>query len=230
MSGTDVIWLIVLIAAVAAVVVYLVRVRPGPRPGSGDGLAGTMDETESAHGSGPAPAPTTRRASPMDAEADPLGAHFEAPAEAPQLADSVPRDAMSPAGSFVTIPDAWASQLREQGISLEGSSAADVVLGVLRAAGYNTNPKGANEYEITKGRATTYLLVDPYDEAAHPEMDESDITRFVMAFINSKADNGLYVTDKFAPFSVYDREKRDKRIRFVSRERIQQFVNGITGA
>ena len=35
----------------------------------------------------------------------------------------------------------------------------------------------------------------------------------------------ILVTDKFSPYSMYEREKRDSRLVFVTRERLQAFVD-----
>ena len=36
------------------------------------------------------------------------------------------------------------------------------------------------------------------------------------------------VSDKFSPFEVYERERREPRIRFVTRERLQKFVDALS--
>ncbi len=46
--------------------------------------------------------------------------------------------------------------------------------------------------------------------------------------MNSGADRGLMVSDKFGPFEVYERERREPRVRFVTRERLQGFVDALT--
>ena len=52
--------------------------------------------------------------------------------------------------------------------------------------------------------------------------------QFVVEFVNSGADRGLLISDKFSPFEVYEREKREPRIRFVTRERLQKFVDALS--
>ena len=49
-----------------------------------------------------------------------------------------------------------------------------------------------------------------------------------MEFVNSGADRGLLISDKFSPFGVYEREKREPRIRFVTRERLQKFIDALS--
>ncbi len=47
-------------------------------------------------------------------------------------------------------------------------------------------------------------------------------------FMSSKADRGLLISDRYGPFEVYEREKREPRVRFVTRERLQGFVDALT--
>ncbi len=49
----------------------------------------------------------------------------------------------------------------------------------------------------------------------------------MIRFVSSGADRGLLFTDKYAPFMVYDKERREPRIRFISRERLQAFVDSV---
>jgi hypothetical protein len=58
-------------------------------------------------------------------------------------------------------------------------------------------------------------------------LDEHDIRRFVVDFGGSAADRGLLVSEKYAPFEIYDRERRDSRIRFVTRERLPGFIDAL---
>ena len=236
MDATNVIWLIVLIGAVGAVALYLIRSKPAPPPIAGEDFMASSEPGSSPSSASAAddasvgalqPDDQTAASSPMDA--DPLGAHFDVPSEAPGLADSASRTEMAPAGQNVTLPESWSEQLRGQGLDPDNAAAGDLVLGLLRGAGYNVTESGENAYSVSKGGAVTFVMVDPYEEGGYPEIDEDVMARFSMAFANSKAGNGLYVTDRFAPFSVYDQEKRNSRVRFISRERIQQFADGITG-
>lgn len=230
MEATNIIWLIVLIAAVGAVAMYLIRSKPAPPPSAGEDFMASggdaHDQGDSAGGEA-VPDAETLESSPMDL--DPLSAQFEIPSEAPQLSESVSRSEMAPAGQHVELPESWADQLRGQGLDPENAAAGDLVLGLLKGAGYAVTESGDNTYSVSKGGAVTFVMVDPYTEGAYPEMDEDVLARFTLAFANSRAGNGLYVTDRFAPFSVYDQERRNAKVRFISRERIQQFADGITG-
>ena len=38
----------------------------------------------------------------------------------------------------------------------------------------------------------------------------------------------MLVTEKYGPFMVYDKERREPRVRFITRERLQTFVDGFS--
>jgi len=59
-------------------------------------------------------------------------------------------------------------------------------------------------------------------------LQESEVGRFVVDFLSSGADRGLLITEKFSPFEIYDRERREPRMRFITRERLQAFVDALT--
>ena len=46
-------------------------------------------------------------------------------------------------------------------------------------------------------------------------------------FEQSGTDRGLLVSDKFGPYLVYEKEKREPRVHFITRERLQQFVDSL---
>jgi hypothetical protein len=69
--------------------------------------------------------------------------------------------------------------------------------------------------------------VVPHLPGSHPELDESAIRKFVVDFGSSGADRGLLISEKYAPFEIYDRERRDRRIRFVTRERLAGFIDAL---
>jgi hypothetical protein len=37
----------------------------------------------------------------------------------------------------------------------------------------------------------------------------------------------LLISDKFCPFIVYEKERREPRVHFITRERLQQFVDSL---
>jgi hypothetical protein len=71
-----------------------------------------------------------------------------------------------------------------------------------------------------------YVKVVDHVSGSYPELDEADMRAFVAGFSHSKAERGWLVTDKFGPFSVYEKERRMPECRFVTRERLQGVVDG----
>ena len=68
---------------------------------------------------------------------------------------------------------------------------------------------------------------DVYHPGDHPEVADQLIDRFMADFAMSGCDRGLLVSDKYGPFEIYDKERRQPRVRFVTRERLQKMVDAL---
>ncbi|MDH3517729.1 MAG: hypothetical protein OEM66_02255 [Acidimicrobiia bacterium] len=161
--------------------------------------------------------------------ADPLEHQFEAPIESvPGTAVQSRGDELAAVGSEIHLPKAIETGLRAQGIDPETMSAAELVTGMLALVGYQVS-SGPNPgtYIATKGGQRTYIAHDAYTASGHPEVDESTIRKFIFEFSSSGAARGLLVSEKYAPFGIYDWEKREPRVRFVTRERLQRMVESL---
>ena len=162
---------------------------------------------------------------------DPLEKQFseELLHNAPSLASDQRADTLGPIGNELRLPKAVAVGLRAQGIDPATMTSAEMVHSLLRLFGYAvTSTDNPLARKATKSGSTTYLREDPYQPGDHPEVDEVTMRQFVMEFVSSGADRGLLISDKFSPFGVYEREKREPRIRFVTRERLQKFVDALS--
>jgi hypothetical protein len=126
------------------------------------------------------------------------------------------------------LPKAIDTGLRAQGIDPATMSAAQLVTGTLALIGYNVieGPIEGTWY-ASKGDSRTFIREVPHTAGDHPELDDEEISRFLFEFQSAGADRGLLVTDKFGPFSVYDKERREPRVRFVTRERLQRVVDSM---
>ena len=148
---------------------------------------------------------------------------------APSLASDQRADALGPIGEELRLPKAVSVGLRAQGIDPTTMSSAEMVRSLLRLFGYAvSSSENPLAFTATKGGSTTYLREDPYQPGDHPEIGDVTMREFVMEFVNSGADRGLLISDKYSPFGVYEREKREPRIRFVTRERLQKFVDALS--
>ncbi len=162
---------------------------------------------------------------------DPLEQQFaeDLPQTAPGLAAQQRSDTLGPIGPELRLPKAVNVGLRAQGVDPDTMSAGDMVLSLLRLFGYGVTPGDKpSTFTASKAGSTTFIREDPYALGDHPEIGEVTMREFVMEFLNSGADRGILVSDKFAPFEVYGRERREPRIRFVTRERLQKFVDALS--
>jgi hypothetical protein len=161
---------------------------------------------------------------------DPLAAEFEGePMAVPETIAPTRRDELEPLGEMIRLPRAVATGLRAQGVDPGSMSAAELVTGVLSLFGYQVAPGLAEgHFTASKAGSTTFIMSDPYQPGDYPEVEEAAIRRFVVAFEQSGADRGMYVSEKFAPFSIYETERRNPRVRFITRERLQKLVDSMS--
>lgn len=161
--------------------------------------------------------------------ADPLEAELEE--ELPRVPDTrttIPEDVLSPIGGELRLPKAVETGLRAQGIDPSTMTAGDLVTGLLPLVGYVVSPGAAeNTFYAEKGGQRTFIRVEGYRPGDHPEVDSETIQRFMIEFETSGAQRGLLVSDKFGPFEVYQRERREPRVRFVTRERLQKLIDAL---
>jgi len=97
----------------------------------------------------------------------------------------------------------------------------------MRIAGYSISEKATDTHDGIRHGQRVFLRTVCHLSSNHPELDERQVDRFVVDFISSGADRGLLITEKFSPFEIYDRERREPRMRFITRERIQDFVDAL---
>jgi len=131
-------------------------------------------------------------------------------------------------GGLMRLPRAVDTGLRAQGIDPSEMTAGQLVTGMLALVGYTVTPGVADHtWFAQKGTERTFIRVDPPAPDGHPEVSDEMIQRFLFEFQSAGTERGLFVSDKYAPFGVFDREAREPRIRFLTRERLQKFVDGL---
>ncbi|MEX1207625.1 MAG: hypothetical protein WD652_01035 [Acidimicrobiia bacterium] len=170
---------------------------------------------------------------PMLPELMPHGAHdldvfdhiSSLPQTVPGVAVPTRGEELPPFSTEIRLPAMAAAALRTQGIDPTAATGPDVALGLMRAGGYMIEPAGPDTFRARRAGQTTFVRVVPHSVGAHPELDESAIRKFVVDFGGSGSDRGLLFSEKYAPFEIYDRERRDGRVRFVTRERLQGFID-----
>ena len=163
---------------------------------------------------------------------DPLSHSFSEPAGdsggvRPGVAENVRSDELRPLSSELRLPKAIHTGLRAQGIDPETVSPGELVVGLLRLFGYQITAAGLHSWVAAKGGERTYIVEDPYKPGDHPELEEGVIRRFMVEFATAGTDRGMLVTDKYGPFEIYTLEKREPRVRFVTRDRLQKMVDSL---
>lgn len=137
-------------------------------------------------------------------------------------------DTVGPIGRDLRVPRAVDTGLRAQGIDPASMTAGQLVTGLLSLVGYRVTPGVADHtWFAQKGHERTFIREDPASPDGHPEVDDGAVQRFLFEFQSTGTDKGLFVSDKYAPFGVFDKEAREPRIRFLTRERLQKFVDGL---
>ena len=138
-------------------------------------------------------------------------------------------DKVGPVGPEMRVPKAIDTGLRAQGIDPATMTAAQLVTGMLSLVGYRVSPGVADHtWFAQKGGERTFIREEPLTPDGYPEVDDSAIQRFLFEFQSAGADRGLFVSDKYAPYGIYEKEAREPRIRFLTRERLQKFVDGLS--
>lgn len=163
---------------------------------------------------------------------DPLASFGAASTAPPPSVSAAPSEAgLTPAGSEVEMSAQLQSGLRMQGVDPAESTAGDLVLGVLRLAGQTISESpggtGYTAYSSSSPTGRTFVGVEPLGDEDYPELSETLINRFMVDFAQSGHDRGLLVSDRFGPFLMYDKERREPRVHFITRERLQQFVDSV---
>jgi len=166
---------------------------------------------------------------------DPIAAVHEVIADTTVVAQSDSTTSLEPVAQTIQLSGPSDAHLRSIGVDPETMSLEDLVLGLLRLSGYDVHVGRTGMSDIQGGRAdvfgltrdgkSTMLLVLNHDEGSHPELDDSILAKFTIGFAQSNDDQAILVTDKYSPYSMYEREKRDPRCTYITRERLQAFVD-----
>lgn len=159
---------------------------------------------------------------------DPFAAPFEERSDHSVLYETkldVPADELGPIIEEVKLPAGLQRGLRTVGVDPDGVDAPELILALLRMFGYSvTEHADRGSYMAIKDGLSTFILGVPHVRGDHPELEESMINRFLGAFGSSGADRGLLITGKYGPFMVNEIEARQPNVRFITRERMQTFI------
>jgi hypothetical protein len=159
---------------------------------------------------------------------DPFDRFAALPGRAPGLAGARGGDTLGPIAGEIRLPAAVANGLRAQGVDPAAADAGDLILGIMRLHGAVITSRDADTWEAVAGGTRTLVRVVPHHPGDHPELGEASIRRFAADFATSGAERAVLITEKYSPFEVYERERRDPRARYITRERIQPFIDAMS--
>lgn len=157
--------------------------------------------------------------------------HTPRPGGSPAEIVAEQRDApaLRPLSEELTLTGRIESGLRAQGLDPATMSAGEMALGLMRLAGYTIQEGSAeNTYVVSTPGQRTFLQVVDHGAGDYPELDENQIKRFQVAFASAGTDRGMLITEKFSPYMVYEAERRNPKCKFITRERLQDFVDSFS--
>lgn len=142
-------------------------------------------------------------------------------------ADAVERDQLAPVGADILLTAGVDAGLRSRGVDPGKMTVTQLGLGLLEMAGYSLTSRTDSTYVATGGGTATYVAFVDHVSGTYPELEAAAIAEFVVGFANVRTDRGLLITDKFGPYEIYEKERANPRCHFITRERLQGFVDSI---
>jgi hypothetical protein len=146
----------------------------------------------------------------------------------PGVASNVPKEGLPPFSAEITFAKSVEAELRATGIDPYNTALSDLSLSLLEIGGYQVSPgtgAAANAHVARKAGSTALVVVHEHQTGEHPELSEQAVNAFVIAVAQNSPQRALLITDKFSPYIVYEKERSDPRCRFITRERLQPFVD-----
>lgn len=160
---------------------------------------------------------------------DPFAAASETPTAATyETKANVPADDLPPIGQDLKIPKGLERGLRAAGVDINSAGGSEIIIGLMRLFGYLIEPTAEpGVFNAVKDGVRTLVVVESYTRGDHPEVDEGRIRAFAGRFSMSGASRGVFVSEKYAPYMIYEVERHEPRLRFLTRERLQEFIDSM---
>ena len=174
--------------------------------------------------------PETLSAADVDPYEDPLAELHAMDFDRSSGYRSSDGDDLPPLSDELKIPAKVVDAVAGAGGTVTGMSLQDFVAGLLRTSGYEVSMQTATTGTARKAGTTTFLEFVEHAAGSHPELAETVVDGFVMKFMSSGADRGMLFTPKFGPYAIYDKERRNDKVKYMTRERLQAFVDSVAMA
>ncbi len=143
----------------------------------------------------------------------------------PGVGGSEPESGLPPFSNEIELAQSVEVQLRAVGVDPNNASLTEFSLALLKIGGYQVVPRTDDSYLAQKAGDTALIVVSEHSEGDHPELSEQAVNAFVIAVAQTSPERALLITDKYCPYIVYEKERSDPRCRFITRERLQPFVD-----
>lgn len=166
---------------------------------------------------------------------DPIGAVQAVAADVSVAKPSGASDSLEPVVDLVELSGPTEAHMRSLGIDTSSMSLEDFAVGLLRVSGYQVDPGpsgfslpsvgNAKVFRASRGADTAILAIVGHTDGEYPELDEKVLAEFSVAVAQASPKRAILVTDKFGPYAMYERERRDKRLVLITRERLQAFAD-----
>jgi hypothetical protein len=142
---------------------------------------------------------------------------------------------LEPVSSFLKLTGPSEARLRAVGVDTSTMSHSELCRGLMRIGGYVINDAvpqmglatapDAEVFSTTRSGQRIQIVVLSHVEGEYPEVDDRVLAELAVLTTQPNVDKVMLVTDKFSPYSMYDRERRSDALIFVTRERLQAFVD-----
>jgi len=154
------------------------------------------------------------------------------------VAEQRAREGLSPFLDEVEIAGSLDARLRAAGVDPDDVSIGDLTRALLDVAGYTVveipgmaptlEVEDADLHTASKAGSNVLVMIVEHRPGEYPELSEAAVNGFAFAVAERNPDRALLVTDAFGPYIVYEKERADPRCRFITRERLQAFVDSFT--
>jgi hypothetical protein len=162
---------------------------------------------------------------------DPFAAPFEEDTDhgvTYETRADTPEDDLGPLTEELKIPKGLDRGLRALGTNPDELGGPEFIIALLRMFGYGVTEQAyPGSYMAIKDGVSTYIATDTYQKGQYPELEDGVIRRFLADFGSSAADRGMLISDRYGPFSIYEIETNQPKVRFITRERIQRFIDSM---
>lgn len=169
------------------------------------------------------------------ADGDPIGSVSEVVADSRVSAPSTGEGTLEPVATFVQMTGPIEARLRSIGVDIGAMSLRDLTIGLMQIGGYELQVgrpgfrtgglAEAEVYRTSRAGRTSTIVILPHVEGDYPEVEERQISELAVAASQVDTDQLILITDKYGPYSMYERERRTNKLVFITRERLQTFVD-----